>query len=157
MQYPAPSLISQETAIRLAAEADIWLSHLPPFPHSHYIVLMQITASEIKLSGEYPHLVPLPLPPRPYIYRHTHTHTHIRIHRQLNTPLCGTAGDQLRVLHSEAGASTAGRVTDAPRGSSRGTTTPYLKKYCRVHNLMDFLGGLLLCSSIRDYCHLVSM
>lgn len=78
---------------------------------------MQITASEIKLSGEYPHLVPLPSPPRPYTYTHTH--------RQLNTPLCGTAGDQLRVLHSEAGASPAGKVTDAPQGSSRGTTTPY--------------------------------
>lgn len=68
---------------------------------------MQITACEVKLSGEYPHVVPLLSLPRPHI-RNTNAHT--------ETQLCSTLWHSLRSaenLSSDLGASTAGNMTDA--------------------------------------------
>lgn len=53
--------------------ADIWISETP-LPHSHYRVLMQITAWEIKLSREYPHVVPFASLPHTHIHN-THKHS----------------------------------------------------------------------------------
>lgn len=80
---------------------------------------MQITACEIKLSGEYPHAVLLLS--RTYTQHKHSTNTQ----RHSYTPLCGTAGDQLRMLQSDTAVSTVGKVADASQGSQEEQLTSF--------------------------------
>lgn len=51
-----------------------------PLPHSHYWILMQISAYEIKLPGEYPHVVPGSSLLCPY-----RAHSDTRLHTNVTT------------------------------------------------------------------------